>query len=562
MPSDSGHIPGRGTAHGLDRSLERARYWIIAGFFVGLVALGLVLHGDYGVGWDENNNTQYGRVTLDYVLGRNLQSEYFREPGHYWHPVSGQFARTHGPVVELLLVALGEALGYEDSARQFRMRHICIFLFFVLGALLVFLLGWRALGSWRWGLLGTALLVLSPRLFAHAFHNSMDIPFFALFTLATYSMVRYLERVTPLTAALHGVACALLIDVRIVGLIVPAITGAFLLVEVLAAPARRVRLGRAALSFVVYLLVLCPLVVLMWPMLWGDPVGNLITSFEVSASDPWSWWEHYFGEEVFGTQVPWHFTPVWIAITTPPLYTLCFGVGLMLLLGAARRGLWGGGRRLRQFYVDHRVLLVAICCSVLPLTVVAVLGSTLFNGWRHFYFVYPGFLLLALLGLRGVLRLAGRLRPVAGRVIRVAVALVLLASGLVTAGFMVRSHPHQLCYFNQLVGGPAGARGRFQMGYWGSEYREGLEYLLRKHPKKGHKIVVYISENPMTLLPLLFNSMILSPTQRSRFHFTNNLHEANYFLTNHCSHVPQYKFIKLWSRKVDGAEILSLYRTR
>jgi hypothetical protein len=34
-------------------------------------------------------------------------------------------------------------------------------------------------------------------------------------------------------------------------------------------------------------------------------------------------------------------------------------------------------------------------------------------------------------------------------------------------GFMLRNHPHEVAYFNALVGGPRGAFGRFDMDYWG-----------------------------------------------------------------------------------------------
>ena len=37
---------------------------------------------------------------------------------------------------------------------------------------------------------------------------------------------------------------------------------------------------------------------------------------------------------------------------------------------------------------------------------------------------------------------------------------------------MMRLHPYQTVYFNRLVGGLAGASGRYETDYWGNSYRE------------------------------------------------------------------------------------------
>ena len=527
-----------------------------------LLGLGGAVYDDYGVGWDEDNNSVFGRITLDHILGRNQNAEYYKNPNEFWHPVTGQFARTHGPVVEVMLVGLALLLEDKDPRPQLLFRHLCIFLLFYVGVFFFYLVGKRVLSSWRLGLLGALFLVLSPRIFSHAFHNSMDISFLTVYIVCILTLLRYLERPTPLRAAVHGVACALLVDIRIAGLILPAITGAFLLMEVVVARAPKKKLATVALSFAVYLVVMCPLAVLLWPMLWGDPIRNLLVSFEVAANDPWSWWELYMGRIVYGTQVPWHFTPIWMLVTTPPLYALLFLVGLLRLLLATRIS--------RSFYREQRGQLVSLSCLVLPLVAVAVMGSTLFNGWRHMYFVYPGFLVLALLGVRSATRRCRWLLSTArsARISRGVTYGAIICSVLATGRFMVHSHPHQISYFNLLVGGPSQARKWFQMGYWGTEYREGLIYLLRQHVRNNAPVTLYFTKVPAALSPINSNIMIINHELRGRIRATTNIAEADYFMTNFCNHVPlstgdpNWTFDPIWSRKVEGTEILTIYRVR
>ena len=37
---------------------------------------------------------------------------------------------------------------------------------------------------------------------------------------------------------------------------------------------------------------------------------------------------------------------------------------------------------------------------------------------------------------------------------------------------MVRLHPHQYVYFNSIIGGPAGAQGKYEVEYWATSLRE------------------------------------------------------------------------------------------
>ena len=525
----------------------------VAAFFAALVAVGLVLHGDYGVGWDEQNNFNYGAITLDHVLGRNADAHHYRNPDDFWHPVSGQFARTHGPAFEVLLVAIERASGLGETPGGIKLRHLCVYLTLVGGAFFFYLLCRRVFSSVALGLLGALLYMLHPRIFAHGFHNSMDIGFLALFTVCMFTMLRCVERPGLARGCIHGLACAVLVDIRIAGLLVPCLSGGFLLLELAAASPRLPQLRRSGACVGGFVLLFFPVVVLLWPMLWSDPVGNLLAALSVSSKDPWNWWELYLGQKIYARDVPWHFTPVWLLVTTPPLQLALAVVGLGAL-AAALRPRW-------SCYREHRGLLLGLCCLLGPLAAVALLRSTLFNGWRHMYFIYPGLLLPGLYGVAALRRWCGRLQTAwARRAVSALLATLLLYGVGSTVAFMVRSHPQQVAYFNVFTGGLAGARARFQTGYWGSEYREGLEQILKLHRRPGCCIRIYASREPAAMAPVGFNLGLLPEPQRSWFQITEDLSRADYFLTNFCNHIPHPRLPELWSREVDGVKVIALYR--
>jgi hypothetical protein len=85
----------------------------------------------------------------------------------------------------------------------------------------------------------------------------------------------------------------------------------------------------------------------------------------------------------------------------------------------------------------------------------------MYDGIRHLLFIFPPIAVLAAAGWMSVLRR----RSVVVR----SLAAAALAVGIVRPiVFMVREHPNQVVYFNELTGGPAGAYGRYEMDYWGN----------------------------------------------------------------------------------------------
>ncbi|HMA55360.1 MAG TPA: hypothetical protein VKP52_01335, partial [Pseudolabrys sp.] len=88
-------------------------------------------------------------------------------------------------------------------------------------------------------------------------------------------------------------------------------------------------------------------------------------------------------------------------------------------------------------------------------------------GLRHFLFVVPAFAVLAGIGFDALLdRVQSRTRVVVGTTIAAFV--------LWNASVLVRLHPYQYLYFNQLVGGAAR---RFDMDYWVNVMAEAVNNL-------------------------------------------------------------------------------------
>jgi hypothetical protein len=433
-------------------------------------------------------------------------------------------------------------------------------LLFWCGSIAFFLLIKDRYGSWRLGLLGCALLVLTPRIFAHSFYNSKDIGFLSLFIMAMYTFRRFWRAPTIPNAILHAGISAALIATRVGGVLIPAVTVLAIGVDAVRdrRPQAATRRVKATLG---YLGLTGALTVTFWPYLWTDPVGNFVMALENMSRFRWPGELLYMGRFIPGLEVPWHYVLVWMAITLPVMYSILFGLGV----ASFAKALWKD--RLRAWPTSgEEEDLVYLMLFLAPILAAVVLGSVLYDGWRHMYFVYPAFLMIAM---RGFSWLADGVRGGSGHGrFRWVAASLLAALGfnvLATASWMVKNHPHQQVYFNVLAGADVGRR--FELDYWGLSYRQGLEYLLRFD--SSPEIQVAVSSHPGRL-----NRKILRRDDRMRIRYVEE-GEATYYLSNHrggnrlrgfeeehdkfYAKEPPYSE-PLWSLKVEGETIMGLYR--
>ena len=506
-------------------------------FFLALLSVGVALYRTYGMSWDEVLQRAYGEVVYARLV---LGDERGLTQGD---------ARFYGPVVELTFFAAERALGLTDPRTIYLTRHLLTFATFCLGVWALFRVAEAHFQSWRMGLLAAALLVLSPRLFADAFYNSKDIPFLSLFSLSIYTARRYLDRQSYLAALGHALVCALLIDTRIPGILVPCFTYAFLALAVIEARATSRPWRRLVGTGLAYTAALLALTTLFWPTLWPSPVASFASAFAHMNNSPWPGFVRYFGSEISGRKLPWHYIPVWMVITTPPLYLALSIIGLASAFAGLRT------RPLFPMTRERRDVLLFLTWLFVPVLVVIVLRSTLYDGWRHLFFVYPALLLFSLCGLRALLDWAQADRSRLVR--RGTVALLVLAGtaqALAVMSFMVRAHPYQNLYFNALIGGIRGAEGKFELDYWGLSIREAFEYILARDPRLTLRIAVSNRAGLRTV-------EILRRAHRERISVfvEKSIEDADYFISHNRRGPPPSPQAEWHAIHVDGVKVLSVF---
>src|SRR4030042_3023465 len=152
-------------------------------FFSLILLTGILCFRDYGINWDEPVHRWRGLAVFDYVFKGNQRL------------IESDIQRAYGPFPDIILAAVEKGFGpHADIRTLYLSRRLILFLIFYLGVVFFFLLGKKIFQSWLMGLLGSLFLVLSPRIFAHSFHNAKDIPLMAAMIVAFYTLVRYIEK--------------------------------------------------------------------------------------------------------------------------------------------------------------------------------------------------------------------------------------------------------------------------------------------------------------------------------------------------------------------------------
>ncbi len=515
--------------------------WAVPLFFAAVLMLGLLIFRSYGLSIDENQQRDTGMISLKHVA-QIIAPDWVandRDFDRYQVPLPEYFDRDYGVAFETPVCWLERVLHIEDGGDKFLLRHLCTFLVFFGGLIAVYQLAARRFRDWRLGLLAALWLLLTPRFFAESFYNDKDVVFMAVFAIATNTGVRMLLRPTIGRTLVHALLCAIAIDVRIPGVFVALATVALFVWRGVLAEVRWVRLASLLALFVG---VLAGLVVLFWPYLWPAPLDNFLEAFDHMSSFRWGGSVLYQGEFILATDLPWHYSLVWMGITTPLLY---LGAGLLGISLAVRHLVQQRWRLWRDENGMQDIVFLGLFAG--PLVAVIALHSVLYDGWRQVYFVYPSFILLAL---RGWVAAAGG-RPSWPKALYGATAL----SMALTAAQMMRDHPLQNVYFNLLAG--TNVSHRFEMDYWGLGYRQDLEYIVSHEVQP---VVKVFAPGPSSAD---FNRLMLPPSQRDRLVFVDKPDSANYFITNYRWHPDSYPELdEVYPLMVDGRRIHSVFHLR
>ncbi len=480
--------------------------------------VGILIIPDYGISMDEPIQREHGIVTFNYVNEAfnlfpsvpKLVDENLHTYEYKYYGVSFQF---FSYIIERLLQI--------DNARNvFLLRHYLTFLTFLLSCYcFYYIIHWHH-NNWKLASLGTIFFILSPRIFAQAFYNPKDIIFLSLVIISLYSFLKFYKSKKLGDLILFTFICALAINARIIGAFIPLLSVLIMLGDSLFREQVEFKKIRAIRNCALVPIFTILFLFATWPYLWENPFEGIVLVFNTMKKYPWEGSLLYWGDFVQASDIPWHYTLSWISVTTPILYSVLFIVGTFYI------SIKYLPKPLSLFQsLSNQIDILSFLYFFLPLCLVIVFNSTLYHGWRHMYFIYPGFLLLAIIGLNLIQEKIGNISNYLTKRIISSTLYVVIGLSLTSSIFFIAdNHPNQQVYFNAIAG--RHPEKLFDLDYYGLSYKQALDYILQTDSREE----IFISTS--STISLINNRMNFPKSEYSRILIVD-MDKADYHITNY-----------------------------
>lgn len=474
------------------------RKWLnISVFFTIYLVISVFLIPEYGVGWDDefmrDNAVRNLEWALDFLKGNyENKAEVFR----------GNIDE-HGPAFQFILLAIEEIFNPETKLSQVLLRHYASFGFFAFMSLFFYKTLRLCNLSKPLSLIGWSLLVMYPRIFAHSIFNTKDPILMVVFVLLLYLVLKAQKEHSIRWYVLFGILFGIAIDIRIIAgiMAIPFFIFAILLTRQSIID----KLKKLSVSVGITI----GSMIIFWPFLWDSPLLLLFDQFNVITEVKQLNMTLFNGEFYMPGKAPWYYLPVILVITIPIPVTLLFITGLIKL---------GKLKDLRKLDPINQSLLASSFIIVfITLLASMVLSPVFYNGWRHFQFLWPFILTIALFGIQIVNGKNTKRVP-----LEISGFLFILLISL-----NLTLHPFGHIYFSGFGWGYDKLERNYECDYWGLGFYQAWQFLT-KSVDGDEKVSVFVSDKPGK-----YNYELLPGSDREKFIIVNNIESADYFITNY-----------------------------
>ncbi len=495
----------------LIKNLTKPKNFIVI-FFLFLFLTGLIIFKDYGIHWDELSQRSIGGMNAKYIATK-FSLPLLTEKTNAFPNLLDHGDKDHGPFFETLTFLLESTLNISEEKTAYQLKHLSIFIVFLIATFSLFEIISLKTNNWKLGLLGASFFVLSPRFFAESFYNSKDIVFASLFAINIKLMIKFIRNLERNNIILFSFFTAIAIDIRIMAIIFIPLAIFMIAIKLIY---KQLKIRKALFGLFIYISLTSALTILFYPYLWESPLNNFFNTLTSMSKFSWSAQVLYIGKYISASNLPWHYSIVWIFLTTPIFYILLFMAATFNTLKDIFL------HRLsflsNQDKLENLILLSLTC---LPVVMVIVLKSTLYDGWRHLYFIYPSLIILATIGWKIIFDKLNQIKVARGIFITfTAIYLFQIIS------WMYKAHPLQNVFFNSFVKGDL--RTKYELDYWGVGNILALNFIanIDKSP------VIYIKSESQTPLEMSFK--MLSKEDVKRFRILTTETNVNYYaITNY-----------------------------
>ncbi len=435
---------------------------------------GLYISEDYGISVDEDARRKGGLSFVKYI-SQNIGYDHPRfDYVHDYQEYRNAWMAPYGMIFEIPASIIQNFFNIDEKEEIFLFRHKFTFLFYFIGVLFFFAFSKEILNSKNKAVIATLIYCLHPRIFGHSFFNPKDIIFLSTVSMSLYPGIKFLKTESVKWGIVSAVFYGIVMSTRIVGLYLPFLNliifgvNRFILDKVTYSVFRSY-LFKSIIFMGVSFIVLF----ILTPYYWENSFSRFIETFTIAKNFPWNGNNFFFGNYISAVeQNPWYYLIVWFIITTPIIFLIFFIVGIITII-----------QNTFKSFERNIYYIFCIFAILIPIIISILFGSTLYDGWRHFYFLFTFCSIIITVGIFWIINSIKLFSFNPLNIPTIMLFLIIYSAPLFS---IIKMHPYQQVYFNFIAG--KDPMKYFEGDYWGTTYREGFEWIGKNTPEDTLRI--------------------------------------------------------------------------
>ena len=319
-------------------------------------------------------------------------------------------------------------------------------------------------------IVASASLALYPLFFSESHFNIKDPPEAAFFGLTIIFFYIGVTKNKWLYLIISSIFAAFAVGTKFNAFFIIPILGLWLFYYLIFIKWKHRNNKLLFISLLIYPFLTAFIFYILWPYLWSKPLDNFLDIVlfykQIGTGTPVEMAQYLYRG--------WNTYPiVWIFYTTPVPILILSIVGFLVSI------------YLSLFKKNSFAFLVILWFSI-PILRASFPNSAIYGGVRQLMEFVPAMAILAGMGTYYLLQVKRHYKLI---------VFIIFLSMLFVTHEMVKIHPNQNVYFNQLVGGLSGARDK-KIPYWGNSYgnayQQGLDWI-NKNAEPNAKVGLPIS---------------------------------------------------------------------
>lgn len=511
-------------------------------FFLAYFLIGLFLFRDYGISTDEpfERSTMY--ININYIMTQ-LGNEPMDVP-----ELQNYEDKYYGMVLQLPTAVF--ELGNRDISFVYACRHLYTFSICLIGYIFFFRLCKRLFCSNMLGVLGVAMVALYPRFFAEQFYNIKDMVFVSVFMIAMWATERLVNsnfswKWVILFAAISAIA----MNVRIFGVIVMAFAIGYawivcVLQKVYQIKTFNLTWKRTVLISVVMLSLFLTLWVVLMPGAWEHPFYSMIEMFSDFSDYDWHGKIVFMGKVIEDNQLPWYYIPVWLFVSIPIWYLVYFAITGGIAIRNIALQVKQKQNLVIEIFFKQKFWTWCTLLFLIPWVGIVVINATMYNAWRHCYFLLPAIVLFILHGIHFIMK-QGK------KSVKIIVSILIVLGLISQIKWIYVNHPYEMVYFNEI--GRKYAAG-FDRDYWHLSELQAYYYIAENDRSKS---ITLNSSGDLRFLN------ILDEEDRAKVETSD---DPTYYIETYRGKVgnecPKEGYEEIYSIEVDSFKVASVFKKK